>query len=183
MDAKAPAAPTATPRRCTSPAGLTLIRSFEGVCDGNPLTVNLDPYLDPADLWSIGYGHLIRHLGRPLKGRANKAVARALYPNGLTSIDAENLLAKDLDAVELYLGAVFPQLTQNQFDAVASLCFNIGLGAFEDSTLFKKLKAGDTLGAAKEFKRWIFANGKALPGLVRRRAAEATLFLTPEEAK
>jgi lysozyme len=68
-------------------------------------------------------------------------------------------------------------LTQNQFDALVSFVFNLGVGNFRTSTLLKKLNAGDNDGAAQEFGRWIHAGGKALPGLVRRREAERALFL------
>ncbi|SDI52732.1 Phage lysozyme [Propionivibrio dicarboxylicus] len=87
------------------------------------------------------------------------------------------LLARDLEPLEIYLSAVFPDLTQNEFDALASFCFNVGLRAFETSTMFRMLKAGDKTGAANEFGRWIHGGGKELPGLVRRRADERDLFL------
>ena len=86
-------------------------------------------------------------------------------------------LAEDLAPIEIYLSAVFPSLNQNQFDALASFCFNVGLGAFEKSTLFARLKAGDLPGAASQFARWVHGGGKVLPGLVTRRAAERDLFL------
>ena len=179
MDAKA--ASTAQPRKCVSPRGLTLIRSFEGVCDGNPLTVNLDPYLDPADLWTIGYGHVIRLNGRRLKGQADRKLARQQYPNGLTSIEVENLLAKDVLPFEDYLNGVMPWLGQNQFDALVSFSFNAGLAAFEKPVLGRNIKARDFSGIAIALKSWIYAKGKVSKGLVRRRAAEAALFLTPDE--
>ena len=90
------------------------------------------------------------------------------------------MLVEDLAPVEIYLGAIFPDLNQNQFDALASFCFNVGLGAFEKSTMFSRLKAGDLHGAATQFARWVNAGGKPLPGLVKRRAAERDLFLKPE---
>lgn len=83
----------------------------------------------------------------------------------------------DLAPVEIYLSAIFPALTQNEFDALASFVFNVGLGAFEKSKLRRLLKAGDKAGAANEFPRWNKAAGKVLPGLVTRRAAERALFL------
>lgn len=70
-------------------------------------------------------------------------------------------------------------VTQNQFDAMVSLAFNIGVGAFAKSTLVRKLNDGDVLGAADQFPRWNQDNGKVVPGLSRRRAAERSLFLTP----
>ena len=69
-------------------------------------------------------------------------------------------------------------LSQSQFDALVSLVFNIGGGAFRKSTLLQKLNAGDYAGASNEFMRWIKAKGRVLGGLVTRRAAERALFLS-----
>jgi lysozyme len=74
-------------------------------------------------------------------------------------------------------GAVKVPLTQNQFDALVSLSYNIGVGAFKKSTLLKKLNSGDYKGAANQFDVWVNAGGKRLAGLVRRRAIEKKLFL------
>lgn len=68
------------------------------------------------------------------------------------------------------------QLNQDQFDALVSFTFNLGEGNLKQSTLLKKVNAGDFAGAAKEFPRWNKADGKVLAGLVRRRASEALLF-------
>lgn len=147
-----------TSRKRTSPAGLALIRRFESFSP----TV----YLCPAGKRTVGYGHVIRD-------------PNLLYSR-LTREQAEALLVEDLAPVEIYLSAVLPGLTQAQFDALASFCFNVGLHAFETSTLFARLKAGDVAGAASQFPRWVHAKGKVLPGLVRRRAAERDLFLSLE---
>lgn len=69
-------------------------------------------------------------------------------------------------------------LTQNQFDALVSLAYNIGPHAFEASTLLKKLNVGDYYAAAEQFLRWDKSKGQILKGLVKRRAAEKKLFLT-----
>lgn len=66
-------------------------------------------------------------------------------------------MVDDLAPVEIYPDAVLPGLNQNQFDALASFCFNVGLGAFEKSTMFARLKAGDFRGAASQFPRWVAA--------------------------
>ncbi len=68
-------------------------------------------------------------------------------------------------------------LNQNQFDALVSLTYNIGSGAFNNSTLLKKLNKGDYQGAADQFLVWNKAGGKVMKGLVRRREAEQALFL------
>src|SRR5690606_6833672 len=67
-------------------------------------------------------------------------------------------------------------LKQHQFDALVSFAYNAGIGNLRSSTLLRKLNARDFAGAALEFHRWNRSNGKVLPGLVRRRAAEALLF-------
>ena len=64
------------------------------------------------------------------------------------------------------------KLTQGQYDALVSFVFNVGETKFYSSTLLRKINAGDCLGAAAEFDRWVYAKGKRLPGLVSRRADE-----------
>lgn len=71
-------------------------------------------------------------------------------------------------------------LTQNQFDALVSFAFNIGIGAFRKSTLLKKLNAKQYSEVPKEMQRWIYAKGHILGGLRERRKAEAALFSKPE---
>ena len=80
-------------------AGLDLIKSFEGIPDGDPTTVNLDPYLDPVGIWTIGWGHAIRDSRGFLRGKENKRRAFSLYSGGLTLGQAEALLRADLRAV------------------------------------------------------------------------------------
>jgi lysozyme len=95
----------------------------------------------------------------------------------VTKGSAEALLKADLvqyeDAVRK---AVKVPMTDNQFGALVSLCFNIGPGNFSKSTLVRKLNAGDVEGAAAQFDVWTKAGGKTLSGLVRRRNAEQALF-------
>jgi lysozyme len=88
------------------------------------------------------------------------------------------LLAHTVGAYEHTVNAIGVPLTQNQFDALVSLCYNIGSGNLISSTLVKMLKAGnDKAEVAKQFLRWNKAAGKELAGLTRRRNAEAELFL------
>jgi len=102
------------------------------------------------------------------------------FPRSLSREAAEMLLLNDLEPVEIYLNAVFPLLTQNEFDALASFCLDVGIGAFEKSTLFSRLKAGDEAGAASQFGRWVHVGEEVVPKRVKRREAERVLFLTPE---
>ena len=69
-------------------------------------------------------------------------------------------------------------LTQGELDAYTSFAYNVGLGAFQTSTLLRKLKAGDRVGACNELRRWVYAKGRVLPGLVARRAAEEKMCLS-----
>lgn len=134
--------------------GLTLIKQFEGL--------RLQAYKCPADRWTIGYGH----------------TADVSANDVITEAQAISLLCQDVAESERAVNQyVHVPLTKNQFDALVSFVFNLGVGNFRTSTLLKKLNAGDDNGAAQEFGRWIHAGGKALPGLVRRREAERALFL------
>ena len=67
-------------------------------------------------------------------------------------------------------------LAQHQFDALVSFVFNVGGGAFRESTLLRELNAGDYDAVPRELNRWVKAGGRTLPGLVRRRGAEGVLF-------
>lgn len=163
--------------RDISRAGLELIKSFEGIPDGDPTTVKIDPYLDPVGIWTIGWGHAIRVGGQFLRGKQNRKAARDLYPGGITFEQAEQLLRGDLlDTCRDVAALVRVPLNDNQFAALVSFAFNCGSGNFAKSTLLKKLNARDYAGAAAEFARWNKAGGKVLAGLTRRREAEAELF-------
>lgn len=170
------------PLRDVPQEGIELIKSFEGIPDGDPSTVNLDAYLDPVGIWTIGWGHAITYQGVFLRGPQNKGIARALYPGGITIEQAEMLLRGELvnfarDVLRL---AKVP-LDDGQFAALVSFAFNCGSGNLGSSTLLRKLNQGDYAGAADQFLVWNKArkNGVLveLPGLTRRRRAERALFL------
>lgn len=162
--------------------GLNIIKKWEGVKDGNPATVNLDPYLDDVGVWTIAWGHaILDEKGRMVRGAENKAKAYALYPDGLTFNQADALLIADSLEASKDVGAVVPAtVTDNQFSALVSFEYNTG--ALAGSTLLKLLKAGDSFGAADQFGKWVKGrvNGQlvTLPGLVSRRADERALFMT-----
>jgi lysozyme len=160
-------------------AGLDLIKSFEGIPDGDPDTVNIDPYLDPVGIWTIGWGHAIRQNGRYLRGETDKAAAYALFPGGITLAQAEALLRGDLVEAEQDVGRLVKvPVSDNEFAALVSFTFNLGAANLGASTLLRELNAGNTQAAADQFGRWVMAGGVKLAGLVRRRAAERALFLT-----
>lgn len=139
----------------TSASGLSLLKAHEGC--------RLKAYMDTGGVWTIGYGHT--------EGvRAGDTCTQA---------QAEAWLVEDVVDAEKQVGnGVRVPLTQNQFDALVSLVYNIGGGAFFSSTLLRKLNAGDYTGAAGQFTRWIFDNGMIVNGLVLRRSDERALFLT-----
>lgn len=132
---------------------VSLIKDFEGL--------ELTAYKDIVGVWTIGYGH-----------------TKTARPGmSITKDEAEGLLRDDLAWVEDTINTnVKIELTQDQYDALASFIYNVGAGAFKRSTMLRKLNAGDVVGAAAEFKRWNKAGGKAIRGLTRRRKAEEAWF-------
>jgi lysozyme len=171
----------------TSAPGIELIKAFEGIRDGDPSTVNLDPYLCPANVATIGWGHaVLDSKGRMLRGREGLDYARRLFPDGITLAMAEELLKADLAEREPDVeGLIQVDVTQGQFDALMSFAFNVGTDidadlvaeGLGDSTLLKKLNAGNYTGAADEFLKWNKSGGQVLVGLTRRRQAERAMFL------
>lgn len=138
--------------------GIALIKGFEGYSS--------TPYRCSANVWTIGFGH-------------TKNVTKLTEP--ISKEYAEELLQKDLEEFENAVNRhVTVPLTQNQFDALVSLSFNIGVGAFSKSTLLKLLNKGEYNKVPYELARWNKAGGKVLAGLTRRRAAEADLWLRSE---
>ncbi|MBH2615962.1 lysozyme [Serratia ureilytica] len=140
--------------------GMALIKRFEGL--------RLQAYQDSVGVWTIGYGWT-----QPVAGRK---VGAGMVINAAT---AERLLicgvAQFEQGVERLVAVT---VTQGQFDALVSFAYNLGLRALENSTLLRRLNAGDRLGAADQFGRWVNAGGVRLDGLVARRAAERALFLS-----
>ncbi|WP_296445495.1 lysozyme [Rhodoferax sp. UBA5149] len=167
-------------QREVSQAGVDLVKSFEGIPDGDPTTVNIDPYLDPIQIWTIGWGHAIRQNGRYLRGPGDRAAAYALYAGGITKPQAERLLEADLiDVGRDLLPSVRVPLSDNEFAALVSFAFNLGVNNLKSSTLLRELNEGDRVAAADQFSRWVLADGVKMAGLVRRRQAERDLFMTP----
>ena len=143
--------------------GIALIKRFEGC--------RLTAYPDPGtggDPWTIGYGWTGKVDGNPIKPgmKIDDATADRLLRTGVVSFD---------QAVSKMLKVT---VTQNQYDALVSLAYNIGTRALSTSTLMKKLNAGDVKGAADEFLRWNRSGGKVMAGLTNRRKAEREVFLS-----
>lgn len=141
-----------------SETGIELIKKFEGCA--------LKAYKCPAGIWTIGYGHT--------KGVKEGHV--------ITQAQAEKYLKQDLKQFEEVVNnLVNVPLNQNQFDALVSFCYNLGGGNLKRSTLLNLLNKEDYNGAAEQFDLWVYANGKKLAGLIKRRAAEKELFLKTVE--
>lgn len=148
-------------RRVINYAGLAILKKWEG-CE-------LEAYLCPAKVWTIGYGSTGPHVKPGLK---------------ITQAEAERLLDEDLKRFEIAVAKAAPRSTADQFSAMVCLAFNIGLGSAKDSvpgfltsTLLRRHLVGDHKGAAAAFGMWCKADGQTLSGLVKRRADEAKLYL------
>lgn len=117
-------------------------------------------YIDPVGIPTICYGH----------------TATARMGQTMSQADCERLLERDLgDALAAVDAMVRVPLPVERRAALASFVYNVGPGQFSKSTLLRKLNAGDPQGACAELSRWVYAGGRELPGLVRRRAAEREL--------
>lgn len=161
---------------------INIIKAFEGLKDGDPSTVRLEPYLCPAGYWTIGWGHsVLDPKGKQIAGSVNKYRAWAVYPKGLSINEAEVLLADDIRRFSAGVrGALKSQATNNQFCALVSFAFNVGVGAFERSTLLRCINYGEIEKVPAQFRRWTKSNGKELAGLKRRREAEIKLWESTE---
>lgn len=154
----------------TGDTGLNLIKAYEGLrlsAQSEPL-----PGSTSDRVWTVGYGH---------KTTASQGMT-------VTEREATRLLHNDIQPIEdLIRNTVRCPLNQNEHDALVSLIFNVGEQNFRRSTVLQKLNDGDKLAAADAFERWTRArvDGKLvkLDGLVRRRAAEKSLFLMPTDAE
>ena len=165
-----------------SKAGEDLMHRFEGFRN--------KPYLCPAHIWTIGYGHvlyqeqirlpMVRVEGKetpmirremPLKAEDNRA---------FTKEEIDELFRADVGTFERGVLRLVPGVVgrQGAFDALVSISFNFGLGNLQRSTIRMRANRGDWEGAAEAFMVWTKGGGKVLPGLVRRREAERTLFLS-----
>ncbi len=131
---------------------VNLVASFEGFRG--------EAYKCPAGVWTIGYGH-----------------TEEVKPGDkITEQLAKSLLRSELQEFAVKVEKLLKKATQNQFDALVSFAYNVGVGAFASSTLLKKHNTGDYLAAQEQFLKWNRAAGKELAGLTRRRQHEAALY-------
>ena len=147
--------------------GLKLIQEFENF--------EAKPYLDSARVWTIGYGSTYYPNGKPVTGR-DKPITRE-YAETIQ----RNVIATDFEPVinellEREIASGF--ITQNMYDAIISLAYNIGVNGFKKSSVLRLLKQGDKENAGNAFLLWNKAGGKVLKGLVNRRKKERELFLS-----
>ena len=142
--------------------GLNLIKEFEGL--------SLKPYLDVVKIPTIGYGNTYYPNGKKV----------TLSDKPISEIEATEMISyiAQKDFGDKILQLVKVPLNQNQFDALISICYNIGMGNFSKSTLLKKINQGDFKGASLEFERWNKSGGVVLAGLVKRRLKEKALFIS-----
>jgi lysozyme len=136
-----------------SQEGVDLIKHFEG-CE-------LEAYLCPANVWTIGYGHTFN----------------VKEGDVIDQEAAEALLIEDLEEFEGYvISMVEAELEQHQFDALVSWTFNLGPANLKESTMLNRINYGPLSDVPFQLQRWNRAGGKVLDGLVKRRAAEAALW-------
>jgi len=140
-----------------------LLKRFEGC--------KLKAYRCPAGICTIGYGH-------------TSAAGAPEVVDGMTITQtrADEILKRDLVKYEsAVLGLLKVELTQNQFDVLVDFAYNAGVGSLKTSTLLKKVNAGDLDAVPAELMKWTKGGGKVLPGLVRRRNAEAAWWNAHQE--
>lgn len=143
----------------TSQRGRDAIAKREGV--------RLNAYRDSVGIWTIGVGHTAA-AGHPAPVRGMK----------ISKAECDEILSRDLAKFEAAVDrAVTVSMAQHEFDALVSLAFNIGGGAFAKSSVVRRLNAGNRRGAADAFRLWNKAGGKVLQGLVNRRESERAQFL------
>jgi len=168
-----------------SKAGADLMHQFEG-CRNKP-------YLCPAHIWTIGYGHVLyqEQIRLPMmrpegKTKADIPMIRKEMPlrpedsRVWSKQEIEELFATDVASFERGVLRLVPGVVSRQgsFDALVSISYNFGLGNLQRSTIRMKANRGEWEAAAEAFMMWTKGGGKELPGLVRRRKAERVLFLS-----
>jgi lysozyme len=168
-----------------SKAGEDLMHRYEG-CRNKP-------YLCPAHIWTIGYGHVLyqEQIRLPMvrpegKTQADIPMIRKEFPlkpednRVWTKTEIDELFRTDVGTFERGVLRLVPSVVgrQGSFDALVSISFNFGLGNLQRSTIRMRANRGDWEGAADAFRVWTKGGGKVLPGLVKRREAEIALFLS-----
>lgn len=146
-------------------AGFEMIKRHEGL--------RLQAYQDAVGVWTIGYGNTFYPGGKAVQQGDVITHAEAVR----LLVDIIEYFEKQLDPLLKYDDGSWMVFGANQYAAIISFVYNVGVGNFSKSTLLKKLKRGDYAGAANEFPRWNKAGGRVLAGLTKRREEERQLFL------
>lgn len=156
----------------TSINGINLITNYEGV--------KLKPYLCPANYVTVGVGKvLLDEHGNMLKGKDSLNKVLSTWKPKTKEELINEFKENDLPKYEKQLNSLNLILNQNQFDALISFIYNLGLGSLQKSTLLKKIIAkSENDKITDEFLKWTKAGGKTLKGLEYRRKSEAVLFTT-----
>lgn len=169
------------------------IKKFEGL--------SLYPYICPADKLTIGYGHTIQKDDIILGVQGSlflniysilkkfffnrdelNANLKIIFNHGLYEHQANDLLQADITEFSNRINSLIKvPLNQNQYDAIISLAYNIGVTAFAKSRLRILINQNKFIEASLEFDRWVYVHGKKIAGLINRRSIEKKLFLEPIE--
>lgn len=155
-----------------SKKALAMIKHHEGV--------RTKPYRCPANLWTIGVGHVMYPEQGRLKMEDRLTVPLRPQDNrAFTMEEVDAILASDLRRFEVGVLRFCPGAASKQgwLDALVSFSFNVGLGTLQRSTLRAKFNRGDIAGAADEFLKYTRAGPRVLKGLVNRRNDERALFM------
>jgi lysozyme len=148
-----------------SNSGLSILKEFEGL--------RLNAYKDSVGVWTIGYGHT---------SMAGEPVVKAGLK--ITEQEAENILRRDIIKYERAVESKLTRIpNQNQFDAMVSLCYNVGPPNFNKSSVLRFFNAGQDAKAANAFLAWNKAGGRVLAGLTRRRSVEMGLYMKPVQTQ
>jgi lysozyme len=142
-----------------SETGLELLKEFEGL--------RLKAYRDAAGIWTIGYG-------------TTSAAGVGIIKGGMliSKAEAENMLRRSLASYERAVSnSIKVEISQQQFDALVSFAYNVGIEGFRRSSVLRHVNARDFDRVPQSLSLWIKSKGKVLPGLVSRRAREAKLFV------
>jgi lysozyme len=156
-----------------SAAAIKMVKHHEGV--------RTRPYRCPALLWTVGVGHVIDPSHAAVKYEERRSLPiPAGWDRTLTMDEVDAILAQDLARFERGVARLCPAALghQGQFDALVSFAFNVGLGNLQRSSIRMRYNRGDIEGAADAFLMWTKAAGKVLPGLVKRRNDERSMFLS-----
>ena len=141
--------------------GIEIVKQFEGFSEV--------AYICPAGKITIGYGNTFYEDGTPVK-----------MGEMITKERAEALLSYVYGSFQRQVKALVKvTINQNQLDALTSFAYNLGIANLKNSTLLRLINQSKFNEAATQFDKWVYSNKKILPGLVKRRAAEKELFLTP----